>query len=251
MEQRDDLYIEYVTMLNQLERYDEAVRALSSRNFHPWEGGEGKVTGQYQFAHSGLGRLALENGQYEAALEHFRLALAYPHNLGEGRLEGAQENNIQYALGRVYEGLGQEEEAERCYRAASQGLAEPASAVFYNDQPPEMIFYQGLAWLRLRQPKEAKRRFNLLIDYAERHLFDDIKLDYFAVSLPDFLVFEDDLNRRNVIHCRYMRGLGLLGLGRYEAAAAELNSALALDPNHQGAGVHRRMADHVLNRGQL
>lgn len=114
-----------------------------------------------------------------------------------------------------------------------------------------MIFYQGLAWLRLRQPKEAKRRFNLLIDYAERHLFDDIKLDYFAVSLPDFLVFEDDLNRRNVIHCRYMRGLGLLGLGRYEAAAAELNSALALDPNHQGAGVHRRMADHVLNRGQL
>ncbi|WP_051478055.1 DUF5107 domain-containing protein [Paenibacillus sp. FSL R7-277] len=245
VEQRDDLYIEYVTMLNQLERYDEAVRALSSRNFHPWEGGEGKVTGQYQFAHSGLGRLALENGQYEAALEHFRLALAYPHNLGEGRLEGAQENNIQYALGRVYEGLGQEEEAERCYRAASQGLAEPASAVFYNDQPPEMIFYQGLAWLRLRQPKEAQRRFNLLIDYAERHLFDDIKLDYFAVSLPDFLVFEDDLNRRNVIHCRYMRGLGLLGLGRKQEAARELDDVLAMEPNHQGALVHR----HICNAG--
>ncbi|MFD2413325.1 DUF5107 domain-containing protein [Paenibacillus rhizoplanae] len=248
VEQRDDLYLEYVTLLNQLERYNEAVRALSSRNFHPWEGGEGKVTGQYQFAHSGLGRQALENGQYEAALEHFRLALAYPHNLGEGKLEGAQENNIHYALGRVYEGLQQEEEAVHCYRAASQGLAEPASAVFYNDQPPEMIFYQGLAWLKLQQPKEAKRRFNLLIDYAERHLFDGIKLDYFAVSLPDFLVFEDDLNRRNVIHCRYMRGLGLLGLGRYEAAVAEFDSALALDPNHQGAGVHRRMAGSVLNR---
>lgn len=82
VEQRDDLYLEYVTLLNQLERYDEAVTALSSRTFHPWEGGEGKVTGQYQFAHSGLGRQALENGQYEAALEHFRLALAYPHNLG-------------------------------------------------------------------------------------------------------------------------------------------------------------------------
>lgn len=251
VEQRDDLYIEYVTLLNQLERYDEAVMALSSRNFHPWEGGEGKVTGQYQFAHTGLGRHALENGQYEAALQHFRLALAYPHNLGEGKLQGAQENNIHYYLGRVYEGLQQEQEAVRCYRAASQGLAEPASAVFYNDQPPEMIVYQGLAWLRLQEPKEAKRRFNLLIDYAERHLFDNIKLDYFAVSLPDFLVFEDDLNRRNVIHCRYMRGLGLLGLGRYEAAAAELDAALALDPNHQGAQVHRRMAGSALNRGQL
>ncbi|MEK4854160.1 DUF5107 domain-containing protein [Paenibacillus sp. FSL H7-0756] len=251
VEQRDDLYIEYVTLLNQLEHYDEAIREISSRTFHPWEGGEGKVTGQYQFAHSGLGRQALESGQYEAALEHFRLALAYPHNLGEGRLEGAQENNIYYNLGRVYEGLQQEQEAACCYRTASQGLSEPVSTVFYNDQPPEMIFYQGLAWLRLQEPKEAKRRFNRLIDYAERHLFDDIKLDYFAVSLPDFLVFEDDLNRRNVIHCRYMRGLGLLGLGRYEAAAAELDTALALDPNHQGAGVHRRMAGSALNRGQL
>ncbi|WP_405108749.1 DUF5107 domain-containing protein [Paenibacillus sp. FSL K6-1217] len=251
VEQRDDLYIEYVTLLNDLERYEEAAKALSLRNFHPWEGGEGKVTGQYKFAHAGLGRQALENERYEAALEHFRLALVYPLNLGEGRLEGAQENNIYYDLGRVYEGLQRGQEAVHCFGLASQGLAEPASAVFYNDQPPEMIFYQGLAWLKLQNPREAKRRFNILIDYAERHLFDDIKLDYFAVSLPDFRVFEDDLNRRNVIHCRYMRGLGLLGLGRYEAAVAELDAALALDPNHQGAGVHRRMAGGALNRGQL
>ncbi|MEK3795274.1 DUF5107 domain-containing protein [Paenibacillus sp. FSL R7-0204] len=248
VEQRDDLYIEYVTMLNQLERYDEAITALSSRTFHPWEGGEGKVTGQYKFAHIELGKQALQEGNYKSAAEHLEQALVYPVNLGEGRLEGAQENNIYYYLGVAYEGLQREQEAVASYTIASQGLAEPASAVFYNDQPPEMIFYQGLAWLRLRQPKEAKRRFNILIDYAERHLFDDIKLDYFAVSLPDFLVFEDDLNRRNVIHCRYMRGLGLLGLGRYEAAAAELDLALALDPNHQGAGIHRRMASSALTR---
>ncbi|MEK5033968.1 DUF5107 domain-containing protein [Paenibacillus sp. FSL R7-0302] len=251
VEQRDDLYIEYVTLLNQLERYDEAVRALSSRNFHPWEGGEGKVTGQYKFAHTELGKQALQEGNYKSAAEHLEQALVYPLNLGEGRLEGAQENNIYYYLGAAYEGLQREQEAVASYTIASQGLAEPASAMFYNDQPPEMIYYQGLAWLKLRNGKEAKRRFNILIDYAERHLFDDIKLDYFAVSLPDFLVFEDDLNRRNVIHCRYMRGLGLLGLGRYEAAVAELDSALALDPNHQGAGVHRRMADHAFEPGHL
>ncbi|NEU61684.1 DUF5107 domain-containing protein [Paenibacillus sp. ALJ109b] len=240
VEKRDDLYVEYVTLLNNFERYQEAIAALSLRNFHPWEGGEGKVTGQYKLAHTELGKQALQNGHYEAAVQHLQQALVYPLNLGEGKLEGTQENNIYYYLGMAYEGLQRESEASASYTIASQGLAEPTSALFYNDQPPEMIFYQGLAWLKLRNVKEAKRRFNKLIDYAEKHIFDDIKMDYFAVSLPDFLVFEDDLNRRNVIHCRYMRGLGLLGLGHDEEAKTELELALEMEPNHQGAMVHRR-----------
>ena len=247
VEKRDDLYVEYVTLLNNLGRYQDAVAALSRRNFHPWEGGEGKVTGQYKFAHTELGKQALLAGKYETAAEHLEQALVYPLNLGEGKLEGAQENNIYYYLGVTYEGLQREQEAITSYTIASQGLAEPTSAMFYNDQPPEMIFYQGLAWLKLHNDKEAKRRFNKLIDYAEKHIFDDIKIDYFAVSLPDFLVFEDDLNRRNVIHCRYMRGLGLLGLGRTGEAAAELELALDMEPNHQGAMVHRRLSSISLN----
>ncbi|ASA20750.1 DUF5107 domain-containing protein [Paenibacillus donghaensis] len=247
IERRDDLYVEYVTLLNNLERYQDAIAALSQRNFHPWEGGEGKVTGQYKFAHTELGKQALQEGHYEAAAQHLQQALVYPLNLGEGKLEGAQENNIYYYLGMAYEGLQQEQEAIASYTIASQGLAEPTSAMFYNDQPPEMIFYQGLAWLKLHNEKEAKRRFNKLIDYAEKHIFDDIKIDYFAVSLPDFLVFEDDLNRRNVIHCRYMRGLGLLGLGRDEEARTELGLALEMEPNHQGAMVHNRLGSSTAN----
>lgn len=241
VERRDDLFVEYVTLLNNLERYDEALAGLSSRNFHPWEGGEGKVTGQYQFAHTELGKQHLQAGRYEEAVVRFKQALVYPLNLGEGRLEGAQENNIYYYLGLAYEALQQQQEAIASYAIASQGLDEPASAMFYNDQPPDMIFYQGLAWLKLHNEKEAKRRFNKLIDYAEKHIFDEIKMDYFAVSLPDFLVFEDNLDRRNVIHCRYMRGLGLLGLGRTSEAAKELETALSMEPNHQGAMIHRRL----------
>ncbi|KAG2968743.1 hypothetical protein PC120_g26782, partial [Phytophthora cactorum] len=239
VEKRDDLYVEYVTLLNNAECYQEAIAALTQRNFHPWEGGEGKVTGQYKLAHTELGKQALQNGHYEAAAQYLQQALVYPLNLGEGKLEGTQENHIYYFLGLAYEGLQRETEATSSYTTASQGLAEPTSAMFYNDQPPEMIFYQGLAWLKLHNAKEAKRCFNKLIDYAEKHMFDDIKMDYFAVSLPDFLVFEDDLNRRNVIHCRYMRGLGLLGLGRDEEAETELELVLEMEPNHQGAMVHR------------
>ena len=47
MEQRDDLAIEYITLLNLQGRSEDAYDYLIRRNFHPWEGGEGKVSGQY------------------------------------------------------------------------------------------------------------------------------------------------------------------------------------------------------------
>ena len=47
------------------------------------------------------------------------------------------------------------------------------------------------------------------------------EIDYFAVSLPDFLVFDDDLQLRNEVHCRYMMALGHLGLGQREEAAEQ------------------------------
>ena len=240
---RDDLYVEYVTLLNSLGRHEEAIAAMEARNFHPWEGGEGKVTGQHVYAHVELGKRALAEARYEDAERLLRKALVYPPNLGEGKLAGAQENNIYYFLGCAYEGMNRPEEAAECFRIASRGIEEPVGAMYYNDQPPDMIFYQGLAWLKLGDDKEAKRRFNKLIDYGEKHLFDEVTFDYFAVSLPDFLVFDDDLNKRNEIHCRYMMGLGHLGLGRTERARRFLDEVLRLDPNHQGAAVHRRMCE--------
>ncbi|MDQ6644417.1 MAG: DUF5107 domain-containing protein, partial [Chloroflexota bacterium] len=141
----------------------------------------------------------------------------------------------------AYERLSLIKEAAESFRTAVQGLEEPTSAMFYNDQPADMIFYQGLAWLKLANLKEAKRRFNKLINYGEQHLFDNVKIDYFAVSLPDFLVFEDDLTKRNKVHCHYMMGLGHLGLQDFKKAEAQFAQALGLDANHQGARVHREM----------
>jgi hypothetical protein len=44
-------------------------------------------------------------------------------------------------------------------------------------------------------------------------------------------------------HCRYMMGLGHLGLGRTERVRERLDDVLRLDPNHQGTAVHRRMCE--------
>lgn len=239
---RDDLYLEYVTLHNSTEQYDKAASLLGARRFHPWEGGEGKTTGQYALAHVEMAKRAIRGRDYEKAVELLRRALVFPENLGEGKLAGAQENNIHYYLGCAYEGLGKRDEAAESFRMASIGLEEPASAMYYNDQPPEMILYQGLAWLKRGDEKEAKRRFNRLIDYAERSLFEEVKIDYFAVSLPDFLVFDDDLNRRNRIHCLFMLGLGMLGLGKYDKACEHFAEVLRMDSNHQGAILHMALA---------
>lgn len=229
---RDDMYVELVTLLNLLGRHEEALELLLARRFHPWEGGEGKAPGQYVLALLELAKQELAAGRAGEAKASLEKALFYPENLGEGKLTGTMDNHIHYYLGRCHQALGQPDEAAAEFGLASLGSAEPAGAMFYNDQPPEMIYYQGLALAELGRPEESAARFRRLVEYGQEHLDDVVQIDYFAVSLPDFLVFDDDLDRRNVIHCRFMMGLGYLGQGQREAAAAELSQALVLEPAH-------------------
>ena len=136
-----------------------------------------------------------------------------------------------------------EEISEFYFRKASEGLSEPAPAIYYNDQQPDKIFYQGLAWEALGNPENARKRFNKLISYGEKHLFDQVKIDYFAVSLPDLLIWEDDLQKRNTIHCYYLMALGYLGLKKYDEAKTYFDKVLKMDINHQGAHIHRKMCE--------
>jgi hypothetical protein len=66
-------------------------------------------------------------------------------------------------------------------------------------------------------------------------MFDTVFIDYFAVSLPDMLVFDMDINLRNTIHCKYLVGLGYSGLGDTIRGRKYLDEVLSLDVNHQGA----------------
>ena len=89
--ERDDLLLEEITLLNLTGRYVEAMAKLDGHIFHPWEGGEGKVTAQYQFSRIELAKIALREERYADALRLLEECLVYPHNLGEGRLVCAQE----------------------------------------------------------------------------------------------------------------------------------------------------------------
>ncbi len=239
--QRDDLYIEYCTLLNGMGRYEEALDLIMARTFHPWEGGEGKVTTQYAVALTQLGRIALDAGDAAKARELLTRALVFPHNLGEGKLEGAKDNNIHYYLGLTERMLGNEEAALHHLELAAEGNEEPAGMMYYNDQPADLILYQGLANRALGREVRARSRFHKLISYAEKHYYDDVRIDYFAVSLPDLQLFDEDLSRRNRAHCEYLIALGSYGLGDMARAKACYDAVLAIDCGHQGALLHRQL----------
>jgi hypothetical protein len=59
-------------------------------------------------------------------------------------------------------------------------------------------------------------------------------MDYFAVSLPDLLIWDDSLDERNRIHCHYMLALGYYGMGDTKRAEDHLARVRHLDNNHQG-----------------
>ena len=205
--------------------------------------GEGKVPAQYQICRVELAKQALARQEYEQAIRLLSQCLEYPHHLGEGKLYGAQENDFYYLLGVAYDALGQAEKARECWEEATKGPQEPAAAMYYNDAKPDKIFYQGLALRRLGREGEANGRFYKLLNYGKQHVFDHVVMDYFAVSLPDLLIWDDSLDTKNEIHCKYMLALGYCGMGDMEHALRYLADVEALDNNHQGIQQLRTLMD--------
>ncbi len=231
--QRDDLMLEEITLLNQLGRYEETMQKLDAHQFHPWEGGEGKVPAQYQICRIEQAKKLLQTDPQSAEAKRLlEECLVYPPHLGEGKLYGAQDNDILYFLGRYEEGTA--------------GPTEPAAAMYYNDAKPDKIFYAGLCYRKLGQEDKARSLFNKLINYGKQHIYDKVVMDYFAVSLPDLLIWEDSLDTKNLIHCKYMLALGYYGMGDKEKALEYLAEVEELDNNHQGIQQFRTFIDASL-----
>ncbi|MPM40591.1 hypothetical protein SDC9_87235 [bioreactor metagenome] len=238
--------MEFVTLLNLTNQPEEALKLIENRRFHPWEGGEGRVIAQYIASLVQLAKEKIQQKTFAEAAELLQRATVYPENLGEGKLAGAKENDIYYWLGVSYAGLGQTERANECFKKAEHGDEEPAGMMYYNDQPPEMVFYKGLALRALGRESDAARCFGKLVAYGQAHENDAVKIDYFAVSLPDLMVFDEDLNARNCAHCRFMTALGLLGGGEVEQARALLEGVLRENPNHLSVKTHLELLEWKL-----
>ena len=233
--QRDDLTVERVTLLNQLGRPDEALAVLLTRRFHPWEGGEGLVSGQWVVANVALARRALTDGRPDDAIGFLEAARTYPANLGEGKHLLTPEHEIQLLLGRAHGAAGRKAVARRRFKEAAAAQGDPASPV------GEGAFWRAVAHRELGDEAAAERLLRELLSEARRRASVPVRIDYFATSLPSFLLFDDDLDARNRRECRYLVGLAQLGLGNAPAARRAFRDVVRADPNQLGA--HARLRE--------
>ncbi|HZD51131.1 MAG TPA: DUF5107 domain-containing protein, partial [Silvibacterium sp.] len=222
---RDDLTAEFITLLNQCGEHEEALKLLSERRFSPWEGGEGLVPAQYVRAHRGLGLSRLSEGRAAEALEHFEAARRYPQNLGEGKHLLILERDLDYLSGVAAQRAGEAAKAQNYFAAAAAPLPVPG----YHS------YFQAQALKALGRDSDGDAILAELSRYAAEQMKVEPKIDYFATSLPNLLLFDDDLKKRNRFDCLVLEALAYHGEGQYEMAIGRLKQVLSSDPNHAAA----------------
>ena len=189
--ERDDATVELAALYTETGQAQKALDLLTSRSFHPWEGGEGKVLRQYTTARLLLGQAALTAGDAESALEHFNLAMETPDRLGEKYHLLQAKADVTFWQGKALRALGREAEALAKFEAAAaesgdfQGMAVTAFS--------ELTVFKALALRELGREAEARKVLEAMAAHAVAESKIPARIDYFATSLPNLLVFEEDI----------------------------------------------------------
>lgn len=226
---RDDLAVEYITLLQQLGRSEAALAVLKSRVFQPWEGGEGQALNAWEQVNLDLAHRELRTGNAAAALRYVEDAIAAPANLGEDRHPLANAAHLDLALGDALHACGREAEASRAWLAAAA-----ADGDFVAMAPTEFSERSAAsiaALHRLGRQEEAAALADRLAQWAQRRREQPVTIDYFATSLPTLLLFHEDLQARHQLTCDVMIAQAAQAAGRHEEASRLLDRVLAIDPS--------------------
>ncbi|WP_432487049.1 DUF5107 domain-containing protein [Kineococcus sp. SYSU DK018] len=186
-EQRDDALVEVAHLLVSTGGAARAVQLLTTRTFQPWEGGEGQVLSAWERARTRLALEALADDP-AAAVAHLRAALDSPACLGEARHPLAATAQLHLLLGDALAATGDAGAARAAWGAAAEHRGDFLG--MSTQEHSEATFSSVLALRRLGRddgPLTASlRRFRDALAAAVP------VVDYFATSLPDLLLFEED-----------------------------------------------------------
>lgn len=202
---------------------------LVSRDFQPWEGGEGLALEQYVETRLALGRAALRNGDAAQARDEFAAALTPPLSLGEARHLLANQSDVHYLLGVACAALGETQEAARWWQLAADfagdfvGMEVKAIS--------DKTFYSALAKRKLGLEDDCQSLLAEMKAYAHKLMSTPATIDYFATSLPTMLIFEDDLQKRQTLAAKTILAQTCHGMGEIGSAQALLGEVLEVDPS--------------------
>ncbi len=218
VKQRDDSYLQFISVLVLMGRYDEAIEHLKTNHFNAWEG-SGRIRDVYVDAHLLRSRRKFDAGNYNAALEDMLAANETPDNIEIGRLEEDKHlSRINYSIGAAYEAMSDSDKAQHHYKLA----AEHEGAGRW----PQTRWFRALALQKTDQADDARQIFDELIETGQKELSGDARMDFFAKF------GEKETGEMRLAQAHFTLGLGYQGKRRYENAKTEFQKAVELNPNH-------------------
>ncbi len=229
--QRDDCTVALAALHNLAGNHHRALSITTSRRFHPWEGGEGDVLRQFTTAHILLGRATLEAGDAESALLHFSGAMETPESLGEAYHLLQAKADVNYWIGKALKALGRTDEASAHYNLSADESGDFSEMAVIAHSP--LSYFRGLSLRELGREDDARALFADLKSFAEAKLGEPAKIDYFATSLPNLLVFDEDLQARRDAESHLLMGFALHGLGDADTARASLAKVMSFNQADQ------------------
>lgn len=235
---RDDLTVEYAHLLLTGNRLDEAVDLLQRRRFQPWEGGEGKVLRAWDRAQVLLAQRSLADGDPDRAVAHVEQALIPPASLGEARHPLANPAQLLLLAADAYAAVGDGGRAAEYWRRAARTVGDFSGMA---PQPySENTYFSVLAARAIGDGELAGALADGLAGHAKRLAETPARVDYFATSLPNLLLFDEDPQRAQGLLVGLIRAqLASLSDDR-QTATRELDGVLRVDPSHEMAHDLRR-----------
>lgn len=230
--ERDDASVALAALHNLLGDPAKALELLTSRRFHPWEGGEGSVLRQFTTAKLLLGQAALADGNPTQALNWFTSAMKTPESLGEAYHPLQAKADVNYWIGQAHKALNQPDEAQRAFEASATEAGDFSEMAVTAHSP--LSRFRALSLRELGRTAEAEALLVDLRDFARQKLAEPATIDYFATSLPNLLVFEENLQTRRAADANLLLAIAHHGLG--DTAAAR--EALAITLNFNQADPH-------------
>ena len=234
VEKRDDLYMELVRVHDQMGNCAKAIELLKAHTFTPCEGGEHALVELWIFAHFKLGRLALQQGEYQQALAYFQAGQVFPDNLGAGIWNIAMNIPSMYYEAQCLDRLDPKKAGE-IYRF----ITEMGVDFFTYMYLPGGDYYRSLAFRRLGDEANAQT----LLEQSVAKWQDGKSTPdhgYFKAT-PFFLsYFEKPADVRKQ-HYDYLLGLAYAGLGENQNASASFTRVLELNSGHLMAGLEKSL----------
>ncbi|HYY11448.1 MAG TPA: DUF5107 domain-containing protein, partial [Kineosporiaceae bacterium] len=227
--ERDDLTIEYVALLVAVGRAQEALHVLEEREFQPWEGGEGQALAAWERVRLVLAAQALGGGRAGSAEEHLRAAIDPPAHLGEAPHPLANRADLFLLLGDALAAQGRDDEARAAWTTASAFVGD--FLLMSTEPHSEKTVACALALRRSGRHVEADHLLGGLEQYARALVGRPAKVDYFATSLPDLLLFDDDLAERQHTRALLLQAFACAGRDELAGARRLVEQVLDTDPN--------------------